>query len=218
MILVQVLSCVQNEKQQDRPYKNTTTHADDISSGKLSSRGGGSKITIRVTIVEVASTRKKKKIENKTNKQNNNRERTALTSKNKKALKETRCSCREGGEGTDLNAIRGRLRQTIEGRVRQQPHKVEGPRQVVHRILAGLDRPSCALGAQVVVQRPGQLRLHREGLVQKLLEEVFLGLVDEDAGDGVVVELGTSGAPNHLSFTKLKQQKKSAVSFDRLSG
>ena len=109
--------------------------------------------------------------------------------------------CREGEEA-DLHAVRGSLLQAIERRVRQQPHEVEGPRQVVHGILAGLYRPSRTLGAQMVVQRIGQLRLHREGLVQKFLEEVLLGLVDEDAGDGVVVELRTSGAPNHLDGGK----------------
>lgn len=75
------------------------------------------------------------------------------------------------------------------------------------------DRAAGALGAEMVVQRRGQLGLHGERLVQKFLEEVLLGLVHQDAGHGVVVELGPPGSAYHL--TRRGQKAESVLAFIR---
>ena len=43
-----------------------------------------------------------------------------------------------------------------------------------------------------------EMGLHREGFIQELLVKVLFGLVDQNAGHAVVIELRSAGSAHHL--------------------
>lgn len=63
--------------------------------------------------------------------------------------------------------------QVVVVRVLSHAAVEERPRQVVHGVLLVLHRLGDDLGVEVVVEAVIQVRLHRQRLVQELLEEVL---------------------------------------------
>ena len=77
-----------------------------------------------------------------------------------------------------------------------------GPGKEVDAVLVRPDGLGDDLGVEVVVQLLLQARLDGEGLVQELAVEGLLGLVHEDHGDALLVELRPSCAPHHLEHIR----------------
>jgi hypothetical protein len=95
-------------------------------------------------------------------------------------------------------SLRWTFFQAIVARIAQQPSEEIGPTEIIHTALFVSEGSGIDLRIHMVIDLFNQIGFNRKRVVQIFSIEILFGLFHKHTRDPPVIELRSSGPPNHL--------------------